>query len=191
MSARSALGHLTRSLRVGEKALILNQPDFQKLPETLQIRSSTFLDEQPIPILYTVSGDDVSPPLEWSHVPMGTHELVLIVEDYDVPFPKTMVHLIAYGLPPTSSGLSEGALPGRNAPARDPIPLLGRNGMGEERYDGPAALPGHGTHHYVFQLFAVNEFLRFNHAPDKDEIVKAMLGHVVATGRLTGTFERE
>jgi Raf kinase inhibitor-like YbhB/YbcL family protein len=191
MSVASALGHITRSLRVGERSIILNQPEFANVPPSLKITSPAFSDQASIPPRYTVSGDDIFPPLEWTDVPLGAKELVLIIEDFDVPFPRPMVHLIAFALASTSPGLPEGALPSRNAAALDPAPRLGRNGMGEERYDGPAALPGHGAHHYVFQLFALSEPMIFKHAPEKDEVVKMMRGRVIATGRLTGTFERE
>jgi Raf kinase inhibitor-like YbhB/YbcL family protein len=189
MGLISAIGKLTRPLRAGEDTLILSQPEFESIPETLEITSPAFTDGQPLPLRYTISGEDLSPPLRWGNVPSGTRELVLIVEDYDISLPKPMVHCIAYHLPPEGE-LREGALPSRNADALDPVPKLGRNGMGFHRYDGSAAPPGHGPHHYVFQFFAVSRELEFEGAPSKNEFLDAMKDHVLAVGRLTGTFER-
>src|SRR6185437_9870885 len=47
----------------------------------VKITSTAFQNNQPIPRKYTGEGDDVSPPLSWSHLPDGTKELALIVDD--------------------------------------------------------------------------------------------------------------
>ncbi len=180
-----------RPLRAGEKTLIVNQPPFEEVPCTIAVASPAFAEGAPIPARYTVSGEDVSPPLQWENLPDGTRDLVLIVEDYDISLPKPMVHLIAYGLSPASGQLVEGALPSRSAPALDPQPKLGHNGLGFVRYDGPAAPPGHGVHHYVFQLFAVDTPLEFEKPPHKSDVLEAIKGHVLGLGTLTGTFERK
>jgi Raf kinase inhibitor-like YbhB/YbcL family protein len=191
MSLVSTFGRLTRGLRAGEDTLILSRPEFASVPTTIDVTSPAFQDGDPIPLQYTVSGEDISPPVNWSNLPSGTREVVLIIEDYDISLPRPMVHCIVYGLSPDVGGLGEGALPSRNAKAQDPVPRLGRNGMMFQRYDGPAAPPGHGVHHYVFEVFAVSKVLDFKSTPSKDDILAAIEGHVLATGRLTGTFERK
>ena len=190
MGIVSAIGQLTRSLRAGEEKLLINQPDFLDIPESILLSSSVFTDQRSIPERYTVSGVDISPPVDWSNLPTGTRELVLVIQDFDVPMPHPMVHLIAYGLAPTRTGLREGALPSKNADGIDLTVKVGKNGTGFQRYEGPAALPGHGVHHYVFQLFAVSRTLSFDAAPDIRKLMIAMRDHVLAMGRLTCTFER-
>jgi Raf kinase inhibitor-like YbhB/YbcL family protein len=191
MSFLSAVGQITSSLRAGREMLISNQAPFVSVAPQIQVASSAFLEGGPIPVRYTISGEDISPPLTWGNLPSGTREVVLVLEDYDVPMPRPMVHAIVHGLGPEIEGLAEGALPSRNAAGLDPAPRLGKNGMGQERYDGPAALPGHGVHHYVFQVFALSRALEFESAPGKKELVEAMKDFVLGVGRLTGTFERE
>jgi Raf kinase inhibitor-like YbhB/YbcL family protein len=190
MSLLSAIGRIASSLRAGEETLILNQPPFAGVPATIEVTSPAFKNGEPIPARYTVSGEEISPPLKWSNLPDGAREIVLMMEDYDVPLPKPVVHLIAYGLSPASKGLVEGALPTPNVRGVDPIPRLGRNTLGFQRYEGPAALPGHGPHHYVFEVFALGRTLNFKAPPNKHEMVAAMEAIVLGTGRLTGTFER-
>jgi Raf kinase inhibitor-like YbhB/YbcL family protein len=191
MKLISAIGRITSSLRAGEETLILNQPVFAGIPRALTVTSPAFKDGQAIPARYTVSGEEISPPLNWTNIPAGAREIVLIMEDYDVPLPKAVTHLIAFGISARTSGLVEGALPTPTMRGSDPLPRLGRNSLGFQRYEGPAALPGHGPHHYVFEVFALDRPLDFHDAPNKKEMVAAMEGRVLAIGRLTGTFERK
>ena len=68
MSILSVVGKLTRGLRAGEERLIRHRPDFEGLPVSIQVTSPAFADGQPMPAKYTVSGEDVSPPLAWSNL---------------------------------------------------------------------------------------------------------------------------
>jgi phosphatidylethanolamine-binding protein (PEBP) family uncharacterized protein len=49
---------------------------------------------------------------------------------------------------------------------------------------------GHGAHRYVFQLFALDRQLVFEHPPGRKAVVNAMRGHVLAKGVLVGAYER-
>jgi phosphatidylethanolamine-binding protein (PEBP) family uncharacterized protein len=68
--------------------------------------------------------------------------------------------------------------------------MLGQNSMGYERYDGPAPPAGHGVHHYVFQIFALDHAVKFDGVPKPKDIANELKDHVVAFGILVGTFER-
>ena len=148
------VGKILNPLRAGEKELLLSADKFATVPSTIQVTSSAFVDGGQIPALYTVEAGDISPPLAWTNVPAETQELVLILEDYDVPFPHPLMHLLVYSISPNTTGFAEGALPSKNDPTERPGLPLGKNSMGHQRYDGPAPIPGHGPHHYVFQLLA-------------------------------------
>jgi len=185
------VGKILNPLRAGEKELLLSASKFASVPQTIQITSPAFTEGGRIPALYTVEAGDISPPLAWANVPAEAKELVLLMEDYDVPFPHPLMHMLVYSLPPTSSGLEEGALPSKNSPHKRPGLLLGKNSLGHQRYDGPAPIPGHGPHHYVFELLALQETLLFDAVPDRSAFLDAITDHtVLATGRLTGTYER-
>ena len=185
------IGKVLNPLRAGEKELVLNASKFTSVPATIQLTSPAFNDGDRIPALYTVEAGDISPPLAWSNIPPEAQELILIVEDYDVPFPHPLLHLLLYSLAPSTTGLVEGALPSRNDDAQKPGLLLGRNSMHHQRYDGPAPIPGHGPHHYVFQLFALAETILFEEVPNRNAFLDAIKDkQVLATGRLTGTYER-
>jgi Raf kinase inhibitor-like YbhB/YbcL family protein len=185
------VGKILNPLRAGEDELILSAEKFASVPGSIQLTSSAFEDGGHIPALYTVEAGDISPPLAWSHIPPGTRELILVVEDYDVPFPQPLMHLLVYAIPPTSTGFAEGMLPSKYDPTERHGFMLGRNSMHHQRYDGPAPIPGHGPHHYAFELLAMAETTLFDVVPDRDAFLNAIKDkRVLATGRLTGTYER-
>lgn len=185
------VGKILNPLRAGEKELLLSASKFASVPPSIQLTSPAFKNGERIPALYTVEAGDISPPLAWTNVPANTKELVLVVEDYDVPFPHPLMHLLVYSLSPTSTGLEENALPSKDSPHERPGLLLGKNSMGHQRYDGPAPIPGHGPHHYVFELLALQESLLFDSVPDRSAFLDAIKDHsILATGILIGTYER-
>ncbi len=185
------VGKVLNPLRAGENELLLSASKFASVPSSIRLTSTAFEDGARIPSLYTVEAGDISPPLAWTNIPAEAKELVLLVEDYDVPFPQPLLHLLVYSIPPTSTGFAENALPSKDSPQERPGLLLGRNSMGQQRYDGPAPIPGHGPHHYVFELLALQETLLFDAVPNRDAFLDAIKDHtVLATGRLTGTYER-
>jgi len=185
------IGKVLNPLRAGKDELILSAAKFTSVPATIQLTSPAFTEGGRIPALYTVEAGDISPPLEWSNIPAGTQELVLVIEDYDVPFPHPLMHLLLYSIAPSTTGLAENALPNRENDAQKPGLLLGRNSMHHQRYDGPAPIPGHGPHHYVFELFALAESILFDEVPNRNAFLDAIKDKtVLATGCLTGTYER-
>src|ERR1700726_237323 len=83
---------------------------------SLVLMSSQFTAGGKIPSEHTCEGADKAPPLHWSGVPANAKSLALIVDDPDAPDPKapkmTWVHWVLYNLPPTATGLPEGAAAG-------------------------------------------------------------------------------
>jgi Raf kinase inhibitor-like YbhB/YbcL family protein len=151
----------------------------------LTVNSSAFTEGGGIPARYTCEGQDVSPPLAWSGLPAGTKSLALIVDDPDAPDPKapkrTWVHWVLYDIPPTATSLPEGgALP---SGIRE-----GRNDWGRKGYGGPC--PPVGRHRYFHKLYALDTVLGDLGEPTKAQVEKAMEGHVLAEGRLMGTYEK-
>lgn len=187
---RKLLVHLLRDVHAGDTHLAWNHPSTALAPQSLEIRSPSFLPDGTIPIRFAGRGvgENISPILEWSPAPKGTAELVLIMEDPDAPLPKPFVHLIAYGINADSTGVEQGTL---CLSGHSNLRRLGRNTGGSLGYMGPRALRGHGPHRYIFQLFALNRRLNFATAPSKKELLAAMEGAVIARGRLEGTFERK
>lgn len=155
---------------------------------TLVLESPAFAAMATIPARYTCEGVDVSPPLRWSGVPEGTQSLVLIVDDPDAPDParpkRTWVHWLLYNIPPTAKGLPDGV----SAGVLPPGALQGRNDWKRNAYGGPC--PPVGRHRYFFKLYALDRSLTGLHDPDKDALLAAMQGHILAQGELIGTYQK-
>ena len=122
-------------------------------------------------------------------MPAGTKDLALICDDPDAPTPRPWVHWVIYKIPIHKTMLPEGvAAEGR---PRDPAGVLqGVNSWGTLGYRGPAPPRGHGLHHYHFKLCALDAGLELGPAADKDAVLAAMKGHVLAEGELIGVYQR-
>lgn len=163
---------------------------FAGAPATVALRSDAFEDGGAIPPEFTCDGADSSPPLAWSDAPPTTRSFALIVEDPDAPS-GTFTHWTLYGLAANENALPEG-VPARAvldvAPwdGRTPPPRQGRNDFGQDGYGGPC--PPSGTHHYVFQIYALDTMPDLAGGASKSALLAALRGHVLARGRLVGTY---
>jgi Raf kinase inhibitor-like YbhB/YbcL family protein len=152
----------------------------------LEVKSESFMSRSPMTSKYTQMGDDISPSLEWQGVPADAVSLAIICEDPDAPTPEPIVHWLAYNISPKLSELPE-AVPAGDIPQGG---KQGKNYLAKEEYSGPKPPVGHGVHHYHFQVFALDRELKFYGPPDRNAMVDAMRGHVLARGEVIGTYER-
>ena len=182
------LGRALRHRRAGPDQLVWSRPDL-RAPETFHLTSPAFDDGAPIPERHRgrLFAANVSPALAWTAPPVGTAELVLVVQDPDVPFGKPAVHALVCGIDP-----SLGSLPENGLAAPGPVQGLthGKGGLGRRGWAGPLPPPGHGLHTYAFQLFALDRRLDLSPGFSLDDGVRAMEGHVTGRARLDGTYER-
>lgn len=151
----------------------------------VKMRSAAFEDGGTLPKKFTCDGVNVSPPLEWSHVPEGAKSLALICDDPDAPM-GTWVHWVIYGVPPDSTSLPEGV------PTKEVIEgvaLQGENDFKRTGYGGPCPPPGK-PHRYFFKLYALDAQLNLAPGARKKELEHAMKGHVLAQGQLMGRYQR-
>jgi phosphatidylethanolamine-binding protein (PEBP) family uncharacterized protein len=192
------LGPLLRNRRPKESTYAWNLPALAA-PQTLTITSRNFTDSVTLPLPHSgtrVGGRNLSPHLAWSTPPAETAELLLVVEDIDVPLgANPAVHCVALIDPGRLANpleLPEGALE-KKSPATGVTLLRTFIGRG---YHGPEPLKGHGPHRYVFELYALQTSLLT--PADRETVTKsrprrllATLGTpVLARGRITGINER-
>ena len=71
----------------------------------IAVASSAFTVGGPIPVQYTCDGAGVSPPLQWSGIPKGTAEIVVLAFDLS-PQATSSVQWAVAGIPPSVSELA-------------------------------------------------------------------------------------
>ena len=180
----SILGKLLRNVRAGERRSPLAGAGFDA-PNAITVTSTAFADGGAIPVSGAGKGvgDDTSPQLRWTAPPSETRQLVLIIDDVDVPLPRPLLHTVAV-IEPEVAEVGTGALqPGTAGIRFIPGDLRNRG------YAGPRPIPGHGPHHYRFHVFALEEPIP-NEVTTATALLKQMAGHVLARGVLVGTYER-
>ena len=148
---------------------------------SIELRSPSFGDHQPIPARHAKDHDNLSPALEWSGVPQEAVELAMLCEDPDAPR-GTFIHWVLAALQPTVTGLAVGEHPA--------AAVEGRNDFGEEGYGGPLPPVGHGLHRYVFWVFATSAPLGLMAGASADDLRRALAGKELASGTLVGTYQR-
>jgi hypothetical protein len=144
----------------------------------LKITSPAFKHHQRIPDRHSGDGEDVSPELMWSGAPDGTRAFAIVVHDPDAPLVDGFTHWVAYKIPGDANHLPQGGGEAVN----------GTNSMGNAGYNGPAPPPGHGTHHYYFWIYALDEDLDLEPGLDRRALLERIEDHVIEQARLVGTF---
>lgn len=155
---------------------------------TLSVTSPAFSNRERIPLRYTDYGHKVSPALSWSKGPESTKSYAIVMDDPDAK-PKLFHHWSLFNIPAEVTELPEG-IP--NAPGLE-LPKGAEqtsNSLGSVGYFGPRTPAGDPPHRYHFQVFALDTVLDLPAGSDRDALLDAMRGHVVASGTLIGTFER-
>lgn len=181
------LGVLLRNRRAGEHTLAWSRPDLAA-PETFTLTSPAFEHGTPIPERHKgrLRGPNISPALAWTPPPTEAKELVLIVQDPDVPMKHPATHSLTVGIDPALTGIPEDGL-------RYPSPISGlkhgKGGLGRLGYSGPLPVRSHGPHSYVFQLYALDQPVNLPDPFTLDQVLDAIAGHVIARARLDGTYE--
>ncbi len=149
----------------------------------IKITSKVFNEGDPIPDRYACKGINVSPPLEWEGV-LGTVKYAIICEDPDAPS-GTWTHWVIFNLPSDTTTLSEWVM------EREELEngaKQGFNDFGTIGYRGPC--PPGGTHRYYFNVYSIDTEIPLPAKITKDDLLKAMNGHIINEGHLMGRYTR-
>lgn len=151
-----------------------------------QLTSTAFKAGERIPRRYTCDGDDRSPPLAWSGAPAGTKSFALLCDDPDAPA-GTWHHWSLFDIPFSVVHLDEGySSRERAVQTRQAV-----NDFGNVGYGGPCPPPGHGVHHYHFNLLALDvEKLKLATRPRCSEVKRAAKARMLAMAELIGLYSR-
>lgn len=142
----------------------------------MKILSPEFENNGFIPQKFTCQGEDINPALIIEDLPKAAQSLALIVDDPDASV-GTWVHWVVFDIPLINS-IKENSVPGKQ----------GRNDSGRDEYGGPC--PPSGTHRYFFKLYALDKKLDLAEGITKQELEKAMQGHILEQDKLIGLYKK-
>jgi hypothetical protein len=167
----------------------------------LSVTSSAWPDGGEVPMRNAGRGENKSPAFEfhWNlgtnagTAPDGLQTYAVILHDIENSSNKTTadtLHWTAFNIPGTAKGLAEGLAAGD-------LPDGTRNGPGivagrgsAPAYFGPGAGPG-PIHHYVFEFYALDTKLDLPANATRDDLMKAMDGHIVGKAAYFGRFHAQ
>jgi Raf kinase inhibitor-like YbhB/YbcL family protein len=162
--------------------------------QVMTLSSGGFTDGGTIPVKYAQPGAEVSPPLAWSGVPdSNVVSFALVVHDLDAAgnTGDDLLHWLVWNIPSATRTLAEGVPQGPQL--SDGARQISASGP---YYRGPAAPATGPTHHYVFELYALDATIdvpAVGAAPaaTRAAVMTAMAGHVRGKAVLVGTFKRK
>jgi len=156
----------------------------EKETKIMLLQSDAFTNGALIPTEYSCEGDDITPYLEWSDVPINVESFALTCVDPDAPVGE-WIHWIAWNIPADLTSLNKGI---------DTIDqsffTQGTNSWGLTGYGGPCPPVNHGLHRYYFSLYALNTELDLDSSAELTELKTAIDGHVISTAVIMGKYER-
>ena len=148
------------------------------------LKTTAFPESGLIPKKYTCDGTDVSPALSWNTPPEGTQSFALIVDDPDAPV-GTWTHWVIWNIPAKTTALPESVAKTEEASGA----LQGKNDFKRIGYGGPCPPPGK-PHRYFFKLYALDTRLELKAGASKNELERAIKGHILAQAELVGKYAR-
>ena len=142
----------------------------------MELSSPDFEHNGLMPAKFSCQGEGVNPALIIKNIPNDAKSLALVVDDPDAPL-KTYIHWVVYDIPVVSR-IEENSAPG----------TLGVNTSGDIEYVSPC--PPTGTHRYFFKIYALDSMLNLGDGSSKQELEKAMQGHILDKAELIGLFKK-
>lgn len=164
----------------------------------LWVTTNAWPDGAEIPMKHAFRGENKSPAFEF-HWNLGTNpatapetlkSYALIFHDVENSANKTTtdtLHWTVMNIPGTATGIPEGLASGDLPDGTRNGPGLGSRNGHTPSYFGPGAGPG-PLHHYVFEFYALDIKLDLPANTTREEMLKAMDGHVVGKSAWFGRF---
>jgi Raf kinase inhibitor-like YbhB/YbcL family protein len=138
------------------------------------------------PAICPCPGKNISPQLSWSGAPDGTKSFAILMYDIDGQFGAGVSHWVAYDIPATVHGLSEGE---GTAGSKNFIGGTGTRGNAD--YIGPCPPQGDGPHHYLITVMALDLDPTLKPGLTRDEFFTVTKSHLLSSSTIGGLFARE
>jgi Raf kinase inhibitor-like YbhB/YbcL family protein len=159
-------------------------------PSKFKLTVSGFADGGRIPVDYSCAASaPTSPSLEWSGAPEGTVTFAVIFHDVDTAPAKgsmDVTHWIFWNVPATTTQIPAGVRPDATTAGI----VQGKNIHGVNGFQPSCPPPGAVPHHYVYEIYALDTKLDLPAGSARDQLLKAMDGHVIGKAAYIGLFSR-
>jgi Raf kinase inhibitor-like YbhB/YbcL family protein len=157
------------------------------IPNTIFLHSISFNPGADIPASYTCKGEGVSPEVSWEGPPAGARSYVLIASDWDSPLRRfrlgNVTHWVLYNIPQGVHGVKSAV---KSAELTQEKIDIGINSSGAAAYMPPC--PPLGKHRYMFRVYALDVPQIVPASRDREGVMNAMKGRVLAYGEIVGLF---
>jgi Raf kinase inhibitor-like YbhB/YbcL family protein len=146
----------------------------------MQLTSPAFINNSNLPAKYTCDGQGINPPLIIEDVPNQAQSLALISDDPDA-VRGIFTHWIVWNIEPKTAEIRENSVPtGAN---------LGKTSAESTGYVAPC--PPTGVHRYYFKIYALDIKLDLTPNAGKDNLEKAMQGHILDSAEIIGLYQKK
>ena len=163
-------------------------------PPPFTVMSTSMTDGSFLAVKYTCTAGPaaVSPDLHWMNAPRDTAGFVVIAHDME-PRPRKgfddILHWMVWNIPATATQIPE-AVPSDAQQLPDgSLQTNGNPGQGNAGYRPPCP-PAGPSHHYAFEVFAVDQKLALPATATRADVLKAMDGHIVAHAALVVPYHQ-
>jgi Raf kinase inhibitor-like YbhB/YbcL family protein len=177
-------------LLAGVARVSAQQPAAPPPPSKFKLSSPAYTEFSMIPTQYTCADPNgASPALQWMNPPNNTASFAVILHDTDAaPAKGTMdvTHWIFWNIPATSSQVMAGI----KVDATPDGIQQGKNVRGVNGFQPPCPPPGGAPHHYIFELYALDQKLDIVAGATRADLLKAMDGHVLGKATYVAVFGR-
>lgn len=132
-------------------------------------------------------GQKGNPKIDWKGAPAGTMAFGLIMHDTDVAIQGSdVLHWAIFNIPGTATGL----------PAD--LPKMAELSDGAKQLNNIGGMPGFlspcppppTVHHYIIELYALNDKLDLPATASRAELLSALAMHTTAKGTYVGTYHQ-
>jgi Raf kinase inhibitor-like YbhB/YbcL family protein len=165
---------------------------------TLSVTSTSWPDGGEIPLKHAYRGGNRSPAFKFhwrvgpaaAVPPKGLRTYAVTFRDLDSSTNRGTggtLHWTLFNIPGTATGLPEGLESGDLTDGTRNGPGLGVRGRAARSYLGPGAAPAPGSH-YVFEVFALDTRLDLPGTATREQLMRAMEGHVIGKAAYVGRF---
>ena len=132
-------------------------------------------------------GQGISPALAWTGVPAGAKSLAVTIHDPDAPVSGGFWHWLTVDIPPTATGLDQGAGSGGTLPAGA---MALPSGTKKPGYIGPCPPQGDGPHHYMITVMATDLAPTLAPGLTREQFLAQAKGHLLTSATIGGLFAR-